>query len=239
MGCKADRCLFLRWVKPERMFMESEKVITIELDSPELKYLCSKDKRLGKVIASIGPITYTQRDDTDSYAFLVHEIIEQMLSIKAGKKIYLRLSELCNGEINPQTISALSVEQLKGTGTSTAKATYIKCLTNDVLSGKLNLINLKNESDSTVIKQLTSVRGIGTWTAKMFLLFILGRQDILPYEDGAFLQSYRWLYKDADCSPSAIKKKCKKWSPYSSIAARYLYRALDMGLTKEEFHLFK
>lgn len=73
----------------------------------------------------------------------------------------------------------------------------------------------------------------------MYLIFVLDRQDILPYEDGAFLQSYRWLYKTIDCSPASIKSKCKKWSPYSSIAARYLYHALDLGLTKSEFHLFK
>lgn len=66
-----------------------------------------------------------------------------------------------------------------------------------------------------------------------------GVSSVLPYEDGAFLQSYRWLYKTDDCSPTSIKKKCSKWRPYSSTAARYMYRALDMGLTKKEFHLFK
>ncbi|MCQ2195876.1 MAG: hypothetical protein MJZ28_13140, partial [Paludibacteraceae bacterium] len=67
---------------------------------------------------------------------------------------------------------------------------------------------------------------------------VLGRQDILPYEDGAFLQSYRWMYKTTDCAPQTIMKRCAKWKPYSSIASRFLYRALDMGLTKKEFHLF-
>lgn len=90
-----------------------------------------------------------------------------------------------------------------------------------------------------VIKKLTSVRGIGNWTAKMYLLFVLGRQDILPYEDGAFLQSYRWMYRTDECATQAVLKRCKKWKPYSSIASQYLYRALDMGLTKTEFHLNK
>lgn len=219
--------------------MEHVETVTLNLDSSEIVYLCSRDKRLAKVITTIGPITYTKRDDTDSYAFLVHEIIEQMLSIKAGQRIYSRLNELCDGNICPQVISKLSVEQIRGIGTSAAKAEYIINLTSYVLSGKLDLAGLRNEPDSTVIKKLTAIRGIGTWTAKMYLLFVLNRPDILPYEDGAFLQSYRWMYKTNDCNPNVVISKCKKWSPYSSIAARYLYRALDCGLTKEEFHLYK
>lgn len=73
----------------------------------------------------------------------------------------------------------------------------------------------------------------------MYLLFVLDRQDILPFEDAAFLQSYCWMYKTNDKTKEAIIKRCKKWKPYSSVAARYLYRALDMGFTKQEFHLYK
>ncbi len=219
--------------------MEHVETVTLSLDSPEIVYLCSRDKRLAKIITTIGPITYTIRDDADSYAFLVHEIIEQMLSIKAGQSIYSRLIELCEGNICPQAISKLSVEQIRSIGTSAAKAEYIMNLTNHVLAGELDLAALRNEPDSNVIKKLTEIRGIGSWTAKMYLIFVLNRSDILPFEDGAFLQSYRWMYKATDCSPNAVKSKCKKWSPYSSIASRYLYRALDWGLTKEAFHLYK
>ena len=94
-------------------------------------------------------------------------------------------------------------------------------------------------TDDEVMRKLTSIRGIGNWSAKMYLIFALDRKDILPYEDTAFLQAYSWLYKTNDYSPEAVKKRCKKWKPYSSIAARYMYRALDMGLTKREFHLYK
>lgn len=73
----------------------------------------------------------------------------------------------------------------------------------------------------------------------MYLIFVLNRLDILPTNDAAFLQSYGWLYKTTDCSETTIQNRLKKWKPYSSIAARYLYRALDAGLTKKEFHLFK
>ena len=112
-------------------------------------------------------------------------------------------------------------------------------LTQAILNKELIIGHLFDLPDDQVIQKLTKLKGIGTWTAKMFLIFVLDRNNILPYEDVAFLQSYQWLYKSTDRDIAAIKKRCKKWEPYSSIAARYLYRALDKGLTKEEFHLYK
>jgi len=215
------------------------ELVALNLDSLEIKYLCNKDKRLAKVISMVGPIEYLNREGENGYAFLVHEIVEQMLSIKAGRKIYERLESLCDGNITPESIAALSVEEIRSTGTSLAKAECINIVTDEIVSGRLVLDDLKELSDEDAIRKLTSIRGIGNWTAKMYLLFVLGRQDILPYEDGAFLQSYRWMYKTTDIAPASIKKRCAKWKPYSSIAARYLYRALDNGFTKEKFHLYK
>ena len=214
------------------------EIITLDINSPPIQYLCKKDKRLAKVISMVGPITYSPHED-DPYRFLIHEIIEQMLSVKAGQKIFSRLEELCAGNVNPDNISALTDEQIRSTGTSNAKVEYIRNLTNALESGTLSFDTLGVMSDKDVIQEMTKIRGIGTWTAKMYLMFVLDRPDILPVEDGAFLQGYRWAYKTADCKPVSVVKKCKKWKPYSSIAARFFYRALDMGLTKEEFHLFK
>ena len=105
--------------------------------------------------------------------------------------------------------------------------------------GSLDFSAFPNMSDEKVLKELTRLRGIGTWSAKMYLIFTLDRKDVLPYEDVAFLQPYSWLYKTDDLKPASIIKRCKKWKPYSSIAARYFYYALDMGLTKQEFYLYK
>jgi len=116
---------------------------------------------------------------------------------------------------------------------------YIRSLTNAVEAGEIVFEDLATVSDELVINKLTKIRGIGKWSAKMYLIFALDRQDILPTEDVAFLQSYEWLYNTKDRSEEAVKKKCKKWSPYSSIATRYLYRALDMGLTKDKFCINK
>ena len=207
--------------------------VTLNKQTPQVMYLCSKDKRLAKVIDMVGEITYSTHND--GYAFLIHEIIEQMLSIKAGAKIYGRLSELCLGHITPESISNLSDEEIRGTGTSSSKVSYIRSLTQAVTTGRLILDKLPNLKDDDVITQLTAIKGIGQWTAKMYLIFVLNRADVLPIEDVAFLQSYKWLYKTDDVSKESIQRK---WKPYSSIAARFMYRALDMGLTKEEFHLF-
>lgn len=211
--------------------------VQLNLNTPSIQHICKVDKRIAKVISMVGDLEYVPH--SDGYAFLIHEIIEQMLSIKAGKKIYQRLSALCDDIITPTKIVGLSDEQIKSCGTSKSKAEYIKVITQAIVSKDLILPDLTQLSDLEVIKELTKYKGIGNWTAKMYLIFVLDRKDVLPYEDVAFLQVYKWLYKTEDISPKAIQKKCQKWKPYSSIAARYMYRALDLGFTKNEFRLFK
>lgn len=211
--------------------------VTLNGDSPSVKYLCEKDKRFKKVFSMIGPITYEVQED--GYSFLVHEIIEQMLSAKAANAIFGRLKELCGGHVCADAVNALTDEQIRGAGMSRSKVGTIRALTRGVESGEINFSSFGDMTDAEVAKVLTGVRGIGSWTAKMYLLFALNRQDVLPFEDVAFLQGYGWAYNTADLSPAAIQKKCAKWRPYSSVAARYMYLALDRGLTKTKFHLFK
>lgn len=212
-------------------------LIILNQENPAIRYLCNKDKRLAKVISMVGDITYDARED--GYSFLIHSIIEQMLSIKVGVKIYNRLQDLCGGCVTAEAVSRLSDIEIKSIGTSNSKASYIRNVTDAYLSGELDLSVFIELSDEEVYKRLIKIRGIGIWTAKMYLIFVLNRQDILPIEDVAFLQSYKWMYKTDNTNKDAVIKKCKKWKPYSSIAARYMYEALDRGLTKEEFHLYK
>lgn len=216
-----------------------QELITLDNNTSSVQFLCKRDKRVAKIVTMVGKITYSPYHNEGAYRFLIHEIIEQMLSIKVGMKIFERLENLCGGFITPQKIDSLSDDQIKSIGTSAAKVKYIRGLTNAVVNGTLNFSDLEELPDQEVIKKLTSQHGIGKWTAKMYLIFVLNRQDVLPYEDVAFLQSYKWAYKTDDISIDSIKKKCKKWKPYSSIAVRYFYKALDMGLTKNEFHLYK
>lgn len=213
-------------------------VIKLDTNSPSVNYLRNKDKRLAKVIDMVGPISYVSHEE-DVYSFFIHEIIEQMLSIKAGLAIFSRLEDLCDGRITPESINSLTDEEIRGIGTSSSKVRCIREITNAVINGVLDFESLGSLTDEEVIDCLTQFYGIGTWTAKMFLIFVLNRPDVLPFEDGAFLQTYRWVYKTDICDKESVSNKCKKWKPYSSIAARYFYKALDAGMTEEEFHLFK
>ncbi len=213
------------------------QLIILDENSEAIQYLSRKDKRLAKAFKMIGPITYVPYEDT--YGFLIGEILGQMLANKVSKKMYERLNVLCNGQITPESISALTDEEIRSIGTSQQKISYIRNLTEAVRCRQIDLEQIKEKTDIQIMKELTALKGIGNWTAKMYLIFCLNRQDILPYEDFAFLQGFGWLYKTDDFSRQNVEKKCKKWKPYSSVAARYMYKALDLGFTKSEFHLFK
>lgn len=184
---------------------------TFTIDSPEVQYLCKTDKRLAKAIPMLGDLTYELHDDP--YTFLVSEIIEQMLSVKAGRKIYKRLKELCGGNVTPENVNNLSVEEIRTIGTSKSKANYIKSLTDAVVLGSFDFEELEELSDKDAMKKIMELKGIGEWTAHMYLIFVLDRKDILPTGDVAFLQTYEWLYKTSDRTKSSVEKKCKKWHP--------------------------
>lgn len=213
------------------------EVISLTHDNEAVRYLCQRDKRLSKVIDLVGDYTYKPYDD--SFSFLTNQIIGQMLSAKVSVKISERLEKLCEGGITPLRILNIDEADMRSTGMSLPKAQNIKNLALAVENEEISFAEIDQMDDASVIKELTQYKGIGLWTAKMYLIFVLDRKDVLPYEDMAFLQSYSWMYKTSDLSKKSIEKKCKKWKPYTSIAARYLYKALDAGLTKTEFHLFK
>lgn len=210
-----------------------ENLHILNKQHPVVQHLCKKDKRLAKLIDMVGEIEY--RTQPDCFARLVRSIINQMLSNKVSHVIGDRVAALCGGSITAENLLKLDREQLRGAGLSYTKADNILDIAKAASDGSLDFSNFPNMTDEEVIKELTRLRGIGTWSAKMFLIFTLNRMDVLPFEDVAFLQTYAWLYKTKDLQPASIVKRCKKWKPYSSIAARYFYYALDMGLTKREF----
>lgn len=121
--------------------------ITLDSSSPAIRHLCARDKRLAKVITMLGPMTYTTHKGSE-FPFLVHEIIEQMLSIKTGKKIYGRLIDLCHGSITPVVINGLSLEQIQSIGTSNRKAVYIKTLATTITTGALDLSEICSSTAS-------------------------------------------------------------------------------------------
>lgn len=212
------------------------KSINLSRRSKSVRYLCSADERLAKAIRAVGKFSYAREDDP--YAFLVHVIIEQMLSIAVGRKIYMRLDELSGG-IKPENVANLTEEELRSVGMSSRKSGYILNTTDAVLKGELNFKKLERLMDDEVMKTLRSIKGIGPWTAKMYLIFVLDRQDVLPIEDLTFMQALKWLCGVNDMTAAEAKARCAAWSPYSSVAARYLYRAFDSGLTKTDINLLR
>lgn len=196
-----------------------------------IDHLKKVDKRLSKVIETIGPLHW-DRDNSDSFFFITHEIVGQMLSSKVATIIFQRLIDLCEGIITPESISHLNLIQLRGIGLSTSKSTYIKELAEKIKTQEIEFHHLPSLTDTEIIKELKKINGVGNWTAKMYLLFFLEREDILPFEDSAFLQTYKWLYDKKELTSDEIITRCQIWKPYSSIASRYLYKALDTGLTK-------
>lgn len=198
-----------------------------------IKYLCAIDSNLSKLISFIGPLNHSPPGD--KFVFLVKQIIGQMLSLNAGRKIFERLHNICNGNISIETLNSLSDEELKSCGTSTAKVSCIRSLIQSIQTNQLKLDEFENMDDKEIIKNLSSIKGIGIWTSKMYLLCVLNRQDVLPLEDACFVNAYCWMYATKDRSKSSIINTCSKWSPYSSIASRYLFKSVEMGLTKTDF----
>ncbi len=208
----------------------------INLDDQSVLHIKEKDYKLAKIIDAIGDIECTIFKDP--FEFLVKEIVSQMLSKKVAIILQDRLGKKCGGYISPENIINLSVEDIRSIGISYSKSNFILNLTNAVLSEELRFSDLAFLNDSEVTKKLRSIKGIGPWTSKMYLLFFMRRPDILPLEDSAFLQTYRWLYETSDTSAKAVLTNCSPWKPFSSTAARYLYRALDNGITLTDVNLY-
>jgi len=206
--------------------------IRLSKDNEAVRYLCGRDPFLARAISLVGEISYEPYGDP--FRFLVDLVIGQMLSNRVAEVLSGRFEELCGGEVTPAAVKKLSAEEIRGIGASTRKAETIKTLADLSESRAIPFEEFPKLSDGEVTARLTSIKGFGAWSAKMYLIFVLDRQDVLPYEDGAFLQAYRWLYHTRDTAKEAVEACCKAWRPYASIGARYLYRALDMGITKWE-----
>lgn len=212
-----------------------KQVIILNNNNKAVLYLKRRCPILSKVIDMVGEISYTPH--TDYYAFLIHSIIEQMLSVKVGQILFERLKSLCGGSVTPLRIGELSYEDLHGIGLSRHKVSYIQSLTEAILNDKIHLNSLDELSDEEIIRELTQIRGIGNWTAKMFLIFCLNRPDVLPYEDLTFTAAYKWAYNARTITPGSVSRRLKKWKPYSSIGARFLYRAFDKGFVNKPLSL--
>lgn len=197
---------------------ERKKVVT---------HLRSGDRVLRKVIDAVGP--FALKLERKRFAMLVRSIISQQISTGAARSIRRRLEEtIAPASITEASISRLSPDELRGVGLSAPKASYLADLAQRVSSGDVKLQHIGRLSNEQVIDELTRVKGIGRWTAQMFLIFSLGRLDVFPYDDLGVRSAIRSLY-GFDELPN--KEQCleiaKPWSPYESVASWYCWRSID------------
>jgi DNA-3-methyladenine glycosylase II len=202
---------------------------------PRLPYkkLAAADPQLGAVIAAFGPQGLTNErdhDPKDHYGALLRSITGQQLSVKAASTIHARTLKFFRGRTpSPQMILKADPEELKeAAGLSRAKVSYLRSLAEHVLDGELELEKLNELPDEVVIEELTAVKGIGLWTAQMFLMFHLGREDVLPTGDLGIRNAMKLVYDlDELPTPDEMEKLSEPWRPYRTLACRYLWRSLD------------
>lgn len=192
-------------------------------------YLSAADPLLAPIISRHGPCTIQPHEDY--YQELVESIIGQQLSVKAARSIRAKFVALFDGVFpEPRQILDKPIEELRTAGLSNAKARYIQDLAAHVLDGTVKLDILNTLSNDEIVRELTTVKGIGEWTAHMFLMFCMGRLDILPHGDLGIKTGIQKLYGlDHLPTPTEVQELALEchWAPYQSVASWYIWKSLD------------
>ena len=186
----------------------------------ELSYLRQKDKRLGEVIDRIGHID--RAVDPDLFSSVVHHIIGQQISTKAQETIWRRCRDAL-GAVNAGTIWAAGVPGLQSLGMTFRKAEYITDFAEKVHTGAFDPDAVEHMSDEDAIRALSSLKGIGVWTAEMILLFCLQRPDIFSFDDLAIQRGLRMVYHHRKIDRKLFEKYRRRFQPYCSVASLYLW----------------
>lgn len=193
------------------------------------EYLTAHDAILKPVIEAVGLCTI--RPHKNYYQELVDSIISQQLSIKAAATIFKRFKDLFGGEFPaPEDILKKDIDELRSVGLSRGKAMYVRDLAQHVVDGKVKFDHLDSLSNEEIIKELTAVKGIGEWTAHMFMMFCMGRMDVLAHGDLGIKNGVERLYglkKQPDAATIQRIAKKNKWHPYETVACWYVWKSLD------------
>ena len=188
------------------------------------RHLARRDPVLKRIIAAVGPCTL--RPDPDGFRMLVRAIISQMISTRAAASIFARVEQAVAGGLTPASVLALGEPALRAAGLSGAKARSLADLAARVHDGRLPLDRLPEMTDDEVIARLVPVRGIGRWTAEMYLIFCLGRPDVLPVDDFGLRAGVRAEYGlPALPGRAPLRERAEPWRPYRSIATWYFWRS--------------
>jgi DNA-3-methyladenine glycosylase II len=185
------------------------------------------DPVLAAIIQQVGP--FRMEYAPAEFSSLAEAIVYQQLNGKAAVTIFQRFTELAGEPLTPAGILKLTDEQLRAVGLSKQKSSYLKDLAAKTASGTLDFSRLHQLPDEEVIEHLTQVKGVGVWTAHMFLMFSLRRPDVLPTGDYGVQTAMKKHYRKRKLpKPKDMEKIARAWAPYRSIACWYLWRSLDI-----------
>lgn len=192
-----------------------------------VNHLKKADPVLRAIIERVGPCR--MEFGLPEFCSLAEAIVYQQLNGKAAVTIFNRFAALAGDPLAPEGILKLSNEQLRGVGLSKQKSAYLKDLAAKTASGLLDFTRLHEMTDEEVIQHLTQVKGVGVWTAHMFLMFSLRRPNVLPTGDYGVQVAIRKHYKKRKLpKPKDMEKIAKAWEPYRSVACWYMWRSLDI-----------
>jgi DNA-3-methyladenine glycosylase II len=190
-------------------------------------HLKSRDSRLIPLIEKFSDISL--QPSQNYFIDLINSIVGQQLSMKAGDTIWARFSALFKGKsLNPQTVSLKTVEELRISGVSNSKAQYIKNVADAFLHNLVTPEKFPVMADEQIIEELVKIKGVGRWTAEMFCIFSLGREDIFSFGDLGLSNALMKLYdRKKPYAKKTIERITKKWSPYRSYASLLLWKSLE------------
>jgi len=198
------------------------------------RLLARRDPVIRDLMLRYGPCGLAQAQHADPFRALIHSIISQQLSTRAAATIEGRFRALFGGVPTPTQVTATSDTELRVVGLSGQKVRYLRDLCRRVEDGSLQLTELEHMSDDEVIAALTQVKGIGRWTAEMFLMFRLHRPDVLPVDDLGIVKAVQRAYRLRTVPTSKrLIHLGESWRPYRSVACWYLWASLDNTPLKE------
>lgn len=192
-----------------------------------INHLKKSDPVLAAIIECVGPcrMAFSQPE----FHSLAEAIVYQQLNGKAAVTIFKRFAAVAGEPVMPEGILKLTDAQLRSVGLSKQKSSYLKDMAQRASRGELDFTRLPDMTDDEVIKHLTQVKGVGVWTAHMFLMFTLRRPNVLPTGDYGIQMAIRKYYKKRKMpKPEVMAKIAKPWEPYRSVACWYLWRSLDI-----------
>jgi 3-methyladenine DNA glycosylase/8-oxoguanine DNA glycosylase len=187
----------------------------------EIDYLHRKDKKLGAAIDHIGMIQ--RKVNPDVFSALIRSVVAQQISTKAALTVENRLCTLLSGQVIPETIVSAGLDAIQSCGISYRKAGYILHIADAALTGKVDFTTLYELPDAEIVKQLTTLTGVGVWTVEMLLIFSLCRPDVVSYGDLAIRRGMMKLYGKKQLTKEDFFKYRKRYSPFGSVASLYLW----------------